>query len=304
MNHMIPPIAAGRRLVVAAIVVAATSVAAFAQNAVVMVNGEPITAIDVEQRMKFLQLSTHKTPAREEVINDLIDEKLKVREAKRFTIELTDAEVDGLFSRIGGGRATVAQISENLLKNGVNPNTVKAKIRADNVWSSLVRGRYQASLQVPDSEVKVDSNPAEETSFDYVMRPILLLVAPGSQPAVFDARRKEAEALRTRFKNCEEGVPAARALRDTAVRDQVVRNSSALSPDLRKVLDAVPVGQLTTPEVTRHGVEMYAICGKRESKADSPEKIKKRDQLVAERFEKQSKAYLQRLRKEALIERK
>jgi len=73
---------------------------------------------------------------------------------------------------------------------------------------------------------------------------------------------------------------------------------------LRKILDAVPVGQLTTPELTRHGVEMYAICGKRESKADTPMKRKKREQVVSERFEKQSKAYLARLRREALIEHK
>jgi len=307
MNHMVPLVAACRRLVAAAIVVAAASVAASAQNVVVIVNGEPVTAIDVEQRIKFAQMSGHK-PTREEVINELIDEKLKVREGKRFGIELTDAEVDSMFARIGGGRATADQVAQNLLKSGVNPSTVKSRIRADNVWSHLVRGRYKESLQVPEKEVELalESNAAAEDniSFDYVMRPILLLVPPGAQPGVFDVRRKEAEALRARFKNCEEGISAARALRDTAIRDQVVRSSGDLSPDLRKLLDAVPVGQLTAPEVTRHGVEMYAICGKRESKADTPMKRKKREQIASERFEKQSKAYLARLRKEALIERK
>ena len=53
------------------------------------------------------------------------------------------------------------------------------------------------------------------------------------------------------------------------VRDSVKRNSGDLPVELRKVLDAVPVGQTTAPEVTRLGVELFAICGKEETKADS-----------------------------------
>jgi peptidyl-prolyl cis-trans isomerase SurA len=142
------------------------------------------------------------------------------------------------------------------------------------------------------------------TATEYTLRPILFLVAPGSQPATFDAKRKEAEALRTRFKSCAEGLPSARAM-GAVVRDQVIRNSGDLNnPELQKVLDSVPVGQLTAPEVTRHGVEMWAICGKQDSKADAPIKKQTREALATERFEQQSKTYLQRLRREALIERK
>jgi peptidyl-prolyl cis-trans isomerase SurA len=130
-----------------------------------------------------------------------------------------------------------------------------------------------------------------------------MLVAPGSSSAAVDAKRKEAEALRGRFKSCEEGLPAARAM-GVIVRDQVIRNSGELSAELRKVLDAVPIGQLTAPEITKHGIEMWAICGKQDSKADSASKRQAREKMFSERFEQQSKTYLQRLRREALIERK
>ena len=36
----------------------------------------------------------HKAPPRPEVLDELIDEKLKIREAKRWGIDLSDAEVD------------------------------------------------------------------------------------------------------------------------------------------------------------------------------------------------------------------
>ncbi len=65
-------------------VAAATMLAAFltcaptqadAQTVAVMVGGEPITSLDIEQRTKLTTLTTHKTPARQEVVQELIDEK-------------------------------------------------------------------------------------------------------------------------------------------------------------------------------------------------------------------------------------
>jgi peptidyl-prolyl cis-trans isomerase SurA len=289
--------------------VLATTLVAPAQTVVAKVNGEPITALDVESRMKFTHLSTQKQAARPDVINELIDEKLKIREGKRWGIEHTDAEVDSMYANMASRMHQSAdQLTQNLQKGGVNPQTLKTKIRADSVWGQLVRGRYASSLQLSEKDIELalqakNQSGQSTTAIEYTLRPILILVPPGSQPATFDAKRKDAEALRGRFKSCEDGLPAARAA-GAVVRDQVIRNSGDLNPEYQKILDAVPVGQLTAPEVTRHGVEMWAICGKQDSKADAPVKKQTREALANERFEQQSKAYLQRLRREALIERK
>ena len=307
------PAAACRRLIVATaiatVMVMAGTLNAPAQTLVAVVNGEPITALDVESRMKFIQLSTQKQAARPDVINELIDEKLKIKEGKRWGIEFTDAEVESMYANMASRMHQSAdQLTQNLQKGGVNPQTLKSRIRADSVWNQLVRGRFAPSLQLSEIDVDIalrakNQSGESTTATEYRLRPILILVAPGSQPATFDAKRKEAEALRTRFKSCEEGLVAARAM-GAVVRDQVIRNSGDLNPELQKILEAVPVGQLTAPEVTRHGVEMWAVCGKQDSKADAPIKKQTREALATERFEQQSKAYLQRLRREALIERK
>ena len=291
------------------LMVLATTLVARAQTVIAVVNGEPITALDVESRMKFIQLSTQKQAARPDVINELIDEKLKVREGKRWGIELTDTEVDSMYANMASRmHQSGDQLTQNLQKGGVNPQTLKTRIRADSVWQQLVRGRFASSLQLNEKDVELalqakNQSGQSTTAIEYTLRPILFLVAPGSQSATFDARRKEAEALRGRFKSCEDGLPAARAM-GAVVRDQVIRNSGDLNPELLKILDAVPIGQLTAPEVTKHGVEMWAICGKQDSKADAPIKKQTREALATERFEQQSKTYLQRLRREALIERK
>jgi len=306
--HRLVTSAAIATVAVMVTILAATS-SAPAQTVVAVVNGEPITALDIESRIKFTQLSTQKQPARPDVVNELIDEKLKIKEGKRWGIEFTDAEVDGMYANMAGRMHQSAdQLTQNLQKGGVNPQTLKSKIRADSVWNQLVRGRFAPSLQLSEKDVELalqakNQSAESTTATEFTMRPILILVAPGAQPATIDAKRKEAEALRARFKTCEEGLITARTM-GAVVRDQVIRNSGDLNPELLKILDAVPIGQLTAPEVTRHGVEMWAICGKQQSKADAPIKKQTREALATERFEQQSKAYLLRLRREALIERK
>src|ERR1700749_2896176 len=57
-----------------------TAAPAHAQAVAVMVNGEPITDYDIEQRSKLDFLSTHKQPARQDVVNELIDDKVKIKE--------------------------------------------------------------------------------------------------------------------------------------------------------------------------------------------------------------------------------
>jgi peptidyl-prolyl cis-trans isomerase SurA len=306
MIDMFDLISLCRRPIAAALFCAVVT-PAFAQQAVVMVNGEPITAYDIDQRAKFNQLTTHKTSSRQEVIDELIDEKLKIKEGKRWGIEVSDSEVnsqvDGMAGRM---RMSTDQLTQNLAHGGIALSTLRSRIRAETAWQSLVRGRYQSSLQVPEKDIlsalETKGGEAETVAYDYTMRPILFLVPPGSGEAAFEARKKEAEGLRARFKDCQEGLTLARTMRDVAVRDQVTRSTSDMTAETRKIIESVPLGQTTAPEVTKLGIEMFAVCVKSESKADTAAKKQARDTIFQQRYEQQSKRYLAEIRKAALIE--
>ena len=286
----------------------ALATVARAQQVVVIVNGAPITALDIEQRTKLNQLSTHKIPTRQEVLDELINEKLKVREAKKLGFEIPSSEVDTAYASVASRmRLTPEQLTEQLAKSGVNPSTLKARLKADMTWPQLVRGRYRESLQIGDKDIltAMESKSGDSVGYDYTLRPILFLVPTGSAEAFVEGRKREAEALRTRFQDCETGIAFARALKDVAVRDQVVRSSADIPAELRKVLDGVEVGRLTAPEVTKFGIEMFAICAKKQSAADnSPIRRQVRDSIMAERIEQRSKQYLQELRRGAMLEYK
>ena len=301
-----------RRLLVSATFVLLAALAwptiASAQQVVVIVNGEPITALDIEQRSKLIEASTHKAPNRQEIIDELINERLKVREAKKWGLEVPNSEVDAAYATMASRmRRTAEQLTQELAKAGVNAATLKARIRADIAWPQLVRGRYQASLQIGEKDIltAMDSKSDDTVGYDYILRPILFLVPPGSPEVFIDGRKREAEALRSRFQGCEEGIAFAHALKDVAVREQVTRSSADIPAELRKVLESVEVGRLTAPEATKLGIEMFAICAKKASAADNtPGKRQARDTIMNERYEQRSKQWLQELRRGAMFEYK
>src|SRR5438128_794888 len=73
-----------------------------AQNAVVVVNGDPITNFDIEQRMKLLALSNNgKTPGRQEALEELINDRVKVKEGKKFSLDLTPVELETQYATMG-----------------------------------------------------------------------------------------------------------------------------------------------------------------------------------------------------------
>ncbi len=243
--------------------------ASHAQTVVCMVNGEPITEYDIEQRSKLDFISTHKQPARQDVINELTDEKVKIKEAKKFGVDPSSSDIEQSYAAMSTRmRITPEQLTKSLEGQGIRPDTLKARIKADMVWTSLVRGRYKESLQVGEKDVaevaKSEGDEAQQgEAFEYKMQPIVLIVPRGSPPAAIEARQKEAEALRGRVQTCEDANALFKSMQNAAIRDSVTKTSADIPQVLRELLDKTPIGHLTPPEVTKQGVEMVALCARK-----------------------------------------
>jgi peptidyl-prolyl cis-trans isomerase SurA len=292
----------------AALILMACGSPLHAQTVAVMVNGEPITNYDIDQRTKLNFLTTHKAAARQQVIDELIDEKVKIKEGKKYGVDPTASDVDQSFATMSSRmRTTPELLAKSLESQGVRPDTLKARMKAEMVWTSLVRGRYKESLQVGEKDVAaaVQANGDEKLqteAFEYQMRPIVLIMPRGSAPAAVEARVKEAEALRSRLQTCDEANSFFKSMPNAAIRETVTKTSADIPAVLREGLDKTPIGHLTAPEVTKQGVEMVALCGRKATTVDTPKKREIRDKMYAEKYEAKSKSYLQDVRKAAMIE--
>jgi peptidyl-prolyl cis-trans isomerase SurA len=132
-----------------------------------VVNDEIISVYDLETRTALLLVSTNQknTPENRrrlapQVLRTLIDEKLKLQEAKRLAISVSEREVNDAFdtiekkSNLGKGK-----LSKLLAKQGIPKSTMTDRIRADIAWVRVVAKR--ASSRSPISGEQVDEKLAE-----------------------------------------------------------------------------------------------------------------------------------------------
>jgi peptidyl-prolyl cis-trans isomerase SurA len=279
-----------------------------AQNIVVMVNGDPITDFDIEQRSKLDQLTTQKTPSRQDVINELIDDRIKMKEGKKYGVDPGVSDInqsyEGMAQRM---RISPDQLTKSLETKGVRPETLKARMKAEMVWTSLVRGRYKEKLIVGEKDVadKVKAEGTEKLQIEgteYKMQPIVLIVPRGSSSVFQETRMKEAETYRSRVTSCDEANSLFRSTPNATIRESVTKTTADLPEALRKVLDDTPIGHLTAPEVTKQGIEMVVLCARKPTMIDTPKKREIREKMYTEKYEKTQKAYLEEIRKAAMIE--
>jgi peptidyl-prolyl cis-trans isomerase SurA len=298
-----------RTVLAAAIILTGASIAR-SQQVAALVDGVPITELDIAQRAKLEQLSTQKAPPRQEVLSSLVDEILEVREAKHYGVEVPDSEVDTSYSNVAQHMGIDSKkLTEIVVHAGASEQTLRSRLRAQLAWAALVRGRFKASLEIADSDVEAQlhlqqPDQKNDVGYEYMIRAVVFVVPQGSPDPVYETRKREADALRARFANCADGLPFARALNEVAVRDQVIKFSADLPQQSRDILDNTEVGHLTPPDRTSEGLQMFAVCTKRQTKTDTPEEKKIRDQLFDKKFGARSALYLQELRREAMIEYK
>ncbi len=173
-----------------------------------------------------------------------------------------------------------------LTSQGVDPYTLKDRIRAEMVWQQIVRGKYQSSMQVSDKEVATALEARKKddkgnAGTEYTLRPILFVVARGAGEGAVETRKRDAEALKARvLRTATLGSGSRAGCATPSYARPITKTSAELAPALREILDKTPVGHLTDPEVTSQGVEIFAVCEKKEvslddvhQEADSERKI-------------------------------
>ncbi|NJO54611.1 MAG: peptidylprolyl isomerase [Bacteroidales bacterium] len=275
---------------------------------VALVNGDPITALDITHRTRLLMLINQgRAPDRKAVLEELVDERLKLREARKFGATPTDSEVESAFANVAGrARLSSSQFAQMLSAQGSNERSFKDRLRADIAWNGLVRARFKVVAQVGDHDVAEVLSARKQASSqrvtEYTLRNVVFVVPRGAGEATYETRRREAEALRARFQNCDEGFAIARGLREVVVRNSFRKASSDLTPALRELFESTPDGRVTPPERTDAGIEVVAVCSRREVAGQTAVMNEVRQELVSERLQSQAKRYMAELRRAALIE--
>jgi peptidyl-prolyl cis-trans isomerase SurA len=276
---------------------------------IVIVNGLPITSFDIPQRQRLLQIREGRPHSREQALDDLINDRVKFSEARRFRVDANEQQVNAAYAQVAQRSGIDPRGFDQVLRaQGIEPRVYRGKLRADLSWSNIVGARYGRTIFVTDTQLAdaiARRQQGNTRSVNYVLRPIVLLVPANAPPARVAQRLAEANALRGRFSSCATDLEQVSRIADSAVREQFRRMSTDLSPQFRQVLDQTAVGKLTQPSRTQQGIEMIAVCAKEDINSnDTTVRNQARDELQTAEMQRISRDYLARIRRTAVIEYK
>ncbi len=273
-----------------------------AQGVVALVNNRPVTSFDVDQRIRIAALTERRRLDRKTALRELIDDQVKLIEARRIGYRVTDEGVEAEFLKLArGNRQTEREFSDNLTKAGLSPAALKDKIRADLAWVVLLRDQQRRGSNVSNSELESaveEKRRKAGTITEYTLQSIIFIVPPGTNPA---ERERAANAARAGFTSCNTGIDALRQMKDVAIRPTAVRSSEDLNPQLKALLDKTPVGRLTPASRTAQGVELVAVCDKKDRENPSSLRASVAVDLSEKKVNDNAKIYIEELRKKVEI---
>jgi peptidyl-prolyl cis-trans isomerase SurA len=260
-----------------ALLVAATSVSmtvmtppAFASEIKYVVNDIPVTSGDIAHRAAFLKLQHKKgDPAQE-----MIDQTLRLAEARRLGIRISDAQVEAAYQRFASGnKMQLSQLDGVMEKSGVGKDHFKEFIRAQMAWNQALSARYRSgeggSVTEQDAVRRMlDKGGAKPSATEYMLQQVIFVVPAAERSATLAKRKREADAMRARFNGCTTTREFAKGLIDVTVRDLGRVLAPQLPPDWAEQIKATKVGGATVTRETERGVEFIGICSSREVSDD------------------------------------
>ena len=283
---------------------------AMAQSAIkVLVNEQPITTYDIRNRTKFLKLTTRGRASKNQAIEDLINERLKMQEAAKRRVNVSNEQVERAYGQIAKrAKLTPSRLSTALRQSGVNPQTLKDRLRSEIAWGQIVRARFQATVKITERDI-AEAIAGEATPEDsetgiaqFDLQPILFVVPAKSSKGQVAQRRREAEAFRTRYAGCDQALDQAKKIRGVVVKQKIRRTAEELKSLNAESVTETAVGKATRPEKVSQGFQILGVCAKRDLAGQSSASGSARDKLASERGGRMARRFLRDLRAEAIIE--
>ena len=126
-----------------------------------VVNNEAISIPDLVARIDVAIVASRLRASEDlrrqlapQVLRSLVDERLKVQEAERLGVTVSDAEMANARRSVEQRNGIAAGgLDDFLQRQGLRVATVTDQLRAEILWSKLVRGRLGAAVSVGEGEI-------------------------------------------------------------------------------------------------------------------------------------------------------
>ncbi|MEP5632881.1 MAG: peptidylprolyl isomerase [Tateyamaria sp.] len=230
-----------------------------------------VTEYEVQQRVRFLQVLGAPGGSRQEVIEELIQDRLRTQEARQVGAIASESAVqDGMSEFAGRANLPLDEFIIALEQEGVSRETFRDFVGVQITWRDYIRARFGSRVQITDTDVDRAISGATGASGLEVLISEIIIPAPPPRAAQVQAQAEEiaqssSEAEFSSF---------ARRFSATASRGNGGRLPwtpiSDLPPVLRPLLLALGPGEVTAPLPIPNAVALFQLRAVRETSTPEP----------------------------------
>ena len=142
-------------------------------NVIVSIDNTIITDLDINKEIIFLKFINKDKAAnnpellKKEIVNSLIDRKIKDIETNYFKIEVSEKEIEiNLYSYLERIKINNEIINSFYNQNEIEKDYLRNIIKIDMKWSKLIRQLYESRLNVNLTEVNKELEKEQNNSVD------------------------------------------------------------------------------------------------------------------------------------------
>jgi hypothetical protein len=142
-------------------------------NVIVSIDNSIITDLDINKEINFLkfinkdQAANNPELLKKEIVNSLIDRKIKDIETNYFKIEVSEKEIEiNLYNYLERIKINNEILNSFYNQNEIEKDYLKNIIKIDMKWSKLVRQMYESRLNVNLTEVNKELEKEQNNSVD------------------------------------------------------------------------------------------------------------------------------------------
>jgi peptidyl-prolyl cis-trans isomerase SurA len=294
------------------------------QKLIAIVNEQPVTSHDIDQQIQLNKLVGNPSTDRKKALNDIINQIVKVEEAKRFRMQPTDAELDARLADVAKGLKSSSEGLEGKLNaQGVGINAMRQYLAAQMSFARLLRFKYKDQVNVADADIDrklaemkgdLDSRVAKHMAGLKTVKVVSLIEVnfPVEQvetgmDQLLQSRAAEANQFLGKFKGCKSARNAASGIFNVKISKQFEADFSKLPKPLQAVLNKQGPGSGIGPMRSKNGIQVLAYCGQRtvtpqKPAVQMPTRSQVEQALLNEKFGAVENKYLAQMRRNSIIE--
>jgi len=243
---------------------------------------------------------------RKEALEELIEERLKLQEAKRLNVLVGDDEIDTVMRSIAEkNKMTDVEFAAYLKKMGADINVMRNRFKANMSWQQVVRRQFGHIVSISERDVDrfVEKSPLPDgEGVELQVQRITLPIPAKLEQKMLAQRLAEAEGLMRRGGGCSQMSANAATVAGARFENLGPRMPNSIPEPTRSLLLNARDGELLPPTVAAGGVEVWAVCGRKTVAASLEQRESVQAELRQKEFEVLAKKHLKDLRQDAAIE--